>query len=244
MQIISSLCKKLEENMKLINNILSSAVILLLALLLMTGTAGAAGFQNTTTTNGSKETDSSQTGYPSNQSEGGYITNIEIWTANTQTQKWQGYYGNVSGNIYLNSSSDQSMYAWTVDLNNTFVYATTNSTLPNTASLYNITNSSLDTLWNFSASSDSISNTYLNTTESKTFAGKTVVNPLGATTSAGYSDYVIAGVGSGAVKADVLWAGLINVSKTGFKGQNADYELLVPADSYLADVYYFYIELL
>lgn len=230
--------------MKIINmNILSSAVTLSLVLLLMAGTAGAAGFQNATTTNGSKETDSSIPGYPSNQSEGGYITNIEIWTANTQTQKWQGYYGNVSGNIYLNSSSDQSMYAWTVDLNNTFVYATTNSTLPNTDSLYNITNSSLDTLWGFSASSDNISNTYLNTSGNQNFAGKTVVDPLGATTSAGYSDYVIADVGSGAVKADVLWAGLINVSKTGFKGQNADYELLVPVSS-SAELYYFYIELL
>ena len=224
-------------------NALLSAAILLLALLLIAGTASAAGFQNATGVNGTSETDASVIGYSSNQSAGGYVTQIDIYTANTQTQKWQGYYGNVSGNIYLNSSSDQSMYAWTVDLNNTFVYATTNSTLPNTAELYNITNSSLDTLWGFSASSDSISNTYLNTTESKTFAGKTVVNPLGATTSVGYKDYVIADVSSSAVKADVLWAGLINVSKTGFKGQNADYELLVPVSS-SAELYYFYIELL
>ncbi|MCX9082674.1 MAG: hypothetical protein OIN83_10800 [Candidatus Methanoperedens sp.] len=221
-----------------------SAGIILMSLLLVVGTAGAADFQNATTTNGSKETSPSQTGYPSNQSEGGYITNIEIYTANSQTQKWQGYYGNVSGSIYLNDSSSNSMYAWTVDLNNTFVYATINSTLPNTAGLYNITNSSLDTLYNFTASSDSISNTYFNYTGSQNFAGRTVVNPLSATTSAGYSDYVVSDVESGAVKNDILWAGLINVSKTGFKGQDADYELLVPVDSYLADIYYFYIELL
>lgn len=228
--------------MKIINNILSSAVILLLALLLMAGTAGAAGFQNATTTNGSKETDTSIPGYPSNQSEGGYITNIEIWTANTQTQKWQGYYGNVSGNIYLNDSSENSMYNWTVNLNNTSVYATTNSTLPDFAVLYNISSSVLTTLWSFTASSDDISHTYVNITETRDFAGQTVVNPLSATTVKGFRDYVIAG--GTAAKGDVLWAGVINSAGVGFKDQDSDYELLVPADPTGADIYYFYIELL
>ena len=220
-----------------------SAGIIVLALLLMAGSAAAAGFQNATTTNGSKETSPSQTGYPSNQSEGGYITNIEIYTANSQTQKWQGYYGNVSGNIYLNDSTDNSMYTWVVNLTNTFVYATTNSTLPSWSSLVVADNASLDSLWNFGASSDNITNTYVPSAATPNFAGRSVANPLNVTTAAGYLDYVVAGVDV-STKTNVLWAGTIYSGMTNFKGNPADYELLVPVDPTGPDVYYFYIELL
>jgi len=224
-------------------NALLSAAILLLALLLIAGTASAAGFQNATGVNGTSETDASVIGYSSNQSAGGYVTQIDIYTANTQTQKWQGYYGNVSGNIYLNDSTDNSMYTWVVNLTNTFVYATTNSTLPSWSSLVVADNASLDSLWNFGASSDNITNTYVPSAATPNFAGRSVANPLNVTTAAGYLDYVVAGVDV-STKTNVLWAGTIYSGMTNFKGNPADYELLVPVDPTGPDVYYFYIELL
>lgn len=222
---------------------LLSAGILLLSLLLMVGAASADVLTNTTIVNGTKETYASTTGYLSNVSQGGYITEINITQLNTQTQNWQGFYGNVSGDIYLKGSGGLSMFNWTVNLTNTYVYATTNDTGNNYLALQNATPSELDSLWTFSANiTDNINGTYVASTDTPTFVGISLTDTYNATTGAGFVDYVIQDVsGTPGDKKNVLWAATIYEDKANFKGTTSDFELLVP--SLVPETYFFYIQI-
>lgn len=220
---------------------LLSSGILLLSLMLMAGATSAGVLVNTTIVNGTKETYANTAGYLYNTSQGGYITEINITQLNTQTQKWQGFYGNVTGNIYLKGSAGLSMFNWTVNLTNTYVYATTNTTGNNYSGLKNATPSELDTLWGFGAVTDKINGTYVASADDPTFVGIPLTNTYNATTVAGFVDYVIQDVSASPAKVNVLWAAKIYEDKTNFKGTTSDFELLVP--SLASEVYYFYLEI-
>jgi hypothetical protein len=219
---------------------LLSAGILLITLLLMAGMASAGeALVNTTLFNGTTETYVPTAGYLSNTSQGGYITEINITQLNTQTQNWQGFYGNVTGNIYLKGSAGDSMFNWTVDLTNSYVYATTNDTMNDYDNLVIADPTELDPLWNFSSTiTDNIAGTYYSTNDS-TFVGNVLTGVSNATTVKGFEDYVIQDVASAPAKNNVLWAATIYDAKPNFKGTDSNFELLVPSES---DIYYFYIE--
>ena len=224
-------------------NTLLSAGILLIAILLMAGTSSAASIlTNTTLDNGTTETYANVVGYQSNQSQGGYITEIDITQRNTQTQNWQGFFGNITGNIYLKGSGGQSMFNWTVNLTNTFVYATTNATGNNYTSLQNATPSILDTVWGFGSITDNINRTYLASSDDPTFVGIPLTDTYNATTAAGFLDYVIQDVSGTPAMSNTLWAAKIYEDKDNFKGTTSDFELLVPVSA-TPEIYYFYIEI-
>ena len=63
-----------------------------------------------------------------NASQGGYVTEINL-SATTQTGKWQGYYGNITGGISLKDTGGASMFDWTATITGE-VIATTNSSTP------------------------------------------------------------------------------------------------------------------
>ncbi|MBD3252178.1 hypothetical protein GF386_00410 [Candidatus Pacearchaeota archaeon] len=58
----------------------------------------------------------------------GNVTEINI-KGFTVTQSWQGYFGNVSGTIYLADSGDNSMYNWSLASPEGEVYASTNDSI-------------------------------------------------------------------------------------------------------------------
>jgi hypothetical protein len=218
-----------------------SVGILLLYLLLMAGSTSAEIVVNTSIANGTKETYDVPDGELSNQSQGGYITEINITQLHTQTQNWQGFYGNVTGNIYLKGNSGLSMFNWTVDLSNTYVYATTNATGNNYSGLVNATPSELDTVWGFGNITDNINGTYLASDDDPTFVGMSLTNTYNATTAEGFLDYVIQDVPASPIKANIIWAAKIYEDKANFKGTTSDFQLLVP--SKVQETYYFYLEI-
>ena len=58
----------------------------------------------------------------------GNVTELNIYGVST-TQSWQGYYGNVTGEIQLSDGSDHVLYNWTQASPTGEVYASTNSTI-------------------------------------------------------------------------------------------------------------------
>jgi hypothetical protein len=256
--------QKLEENMKK-NNIkmLLSAVILLQALLLIAGTATAVkdSLDRAIIINGTTETVLPRTGEMSNQSKGGYITEIDIYPVLNQTQNWQGFYGNVSGIISLKNPTGQEMYNWSMNMTNTHVYATTESNFLNWTSLFNVNLTHLDYLWfGNKVMADTIEYTYKTFDENRTFVN-TSLNASHVRTLALFDDYVVQSVATSAnaTKEDVLWAARVDAGKLNYKNQSSNYELLVPVDNnnsryngnntyylsgdVLGDIYYFYMEI-
>jgi hypothetical protein len=175
---------------------------------------------------------------------GGYVTEINISTTHQQTTNWQGFWGNVSGGkIYLNDSSSNSMYSWTInEANGGYVYATTKTTSPTWSTVTKIAATTLDgpDFWNMAGKSDSIANTYQNTTNLNV-SGIPVIEAINTTVNTYFNNSVISQNSVPAARSDVIWVGAINNDKTNFKTTTSDYELLVPVIA--GDVYYFYIEI-
>jgi hypothetical protein len=250
-----------KNNMK----ILLSAVILLQALLLIAGTAAATkdSLDRTIIINGTTETITARTGEVSNLSNGGFITQIDIYPQFNQTQNWQGFYGNVSGIISLKGSGEHEMYNWTMNMTNTSIYASTEGSFINYTSLYNVNLTRLDYLWfGNEVMADTIGYTYKTFTGNRSFVN-TSLNASHVETIAGFHDYVVQSNADSALtnKSDVLWAAVVTDNKLNYKNVTSNYELLVPvdnknlrnslnnadhaysADNTTGDIYYFYMEI-
>ncbi len=79
------------------------------------------------------------------QAAAGNVSSLSILNERS-TEAWQGYYGNVSGNITLEDSGDNLFYSWQLANPTGEVYAA-NHTTTNWASVYclNVSHSNLDT---------------------------------------------------------------------------------------------------
>lgn len=196
-------------------------------------------------TAGSNSTNSTPISSGSTVAAGGYVTEINISTNNQQTTNWQGLWGNVSGGkIYLNDSSGNSMYNWTINVaNGGFIYATTKATAPSWSNVTAISVALLDTApyWNMAGKSDSIAITYPNT-KNLNISGYPVIGAANTTVNTYFNDSVISETSSPTGRSNVIWVGEINNDKTNFKATTSDYELLVPVIA--GDVYYIYMEIL
>jgi hypothetical protein len=227
-----------------------SAVIIVLALLFIADTAAAAigdsDLDQALIINGTNETQPLREGYSYNQSAGGYITQIDLYESQNQSQNWQGYYGNVSGIITLSGDDGNEMYNWTVNVTNRSIYAIANSDFTAWDTLYPANITLLDLLWfNSTVMPDTIKNTYKAGYQNRTFVD-TSINASYVNTTSGFQDHVIQSVDPSSVTAtigDVLWAAVVVDPKENFKGGLSNYELLVPVNSSAPEQYYFYMEL-
>ena len=59
----------------------------------------------------------------------GNITELTIFAGGSDSQTWQGYYGNVSGGLTLGDASDNVLYNWSVVTPSGEVYASTNESI-------------------------------------------------------------------------------------------------------------------
>ncbi|MFH1290665.1 MAG: hypothetical protein ABIH92_04625, partial [Nanoarchaeota archaeon] len=59
----------------------------------------------------------------------GNVTEIVIFSEDSVTQSWQGYYGNVSGGLRIADASDSALYNWSLASPQGEVYASTNSSI-------------------------------------------------------------------------------------------------------------------
>ena len=178
--------------------------------------------------------------------EGGNVTNVSLYT-NESTDRWAGFYGNVTGNIILSKSNLGSfMYTWLWNPSLGGVVCTSTNSTPFSL-IAGAAASEIDTAWGFPANvTDSAENTFLNDTCALEFGVSTVSNASYADTgsSGGFITCAFKQQNYPA-KGDMLFC--TNITQNGplAVGGTGDYEMMVPT-AYGAGVfetYYFYVNL-
>jgi len=182
--------------------------------------------------------------------EGGNITSANV-AANTLTDRWAGFFGNVTGNIYLTGNSGNTtnyLFMWTVDSSTTgYVCVSENNNFP-FGSATSATAAGIDGAWSFGAATDNATNTFTTSTCSITFNNPSVsisntANAKNATNSA-FETCAIDDGTADPQEANFAFCTAINQSGVNYLGDAANYELIVPTTvGDATETYYFYAEL-
>lgn len=195
----------------------------------------------------------------------GNVSQISIY-GTTVTQSWQGYYGNVSGNITLDDSSNNTLYNWPVTHPEGEIYASTSPidfSIGNIA-CYNFTKSGGSYL-NLTAyetslgmdesNTDGINETFtLGTTYDDFYAGLNFINSSCPETQLfnsseqknpnQFQEVLLYDLTSNKV---IFTSILEHVPVLGFNNQYWDFEMIVAEKGLAGDTetttYYFYIEI-
>ena len=189
----------------------------------------------------------------------GNVTEINF-AANSITQTWQGYFGNITGTIVLGNSNNQSLYNWNLASPSGEIYATRSSTTPTWTNIRcaNLTETNAEdtTLGvNQTADQDSVNRTFLNTTSFNVFyVGSTIINTsqncravnlfngTGASSSS-FQEVLL----SDASGSTLVYTSLLANDANGFDNRTHDFEMIVGENGHSGDTtatpYYFYLEL-
>lgn len=183
--------------------------------------------------------------------EGGNVTPLNM-SINISTEKWAGYWGNISSNskIYLSpgpSLANNVFYSWAWNTSQGGkVCATPNQAGFDWTNPSAVTTATIDSAWSFNvADSDSAANTLKSTCSNFVVNGKTVASTVGNTTGQGADFKTCALSDGGSTKNDIAFCTTIKPNGNLFNTQTGDYELLVAANETLGatETYYFWIEL-
>ena len=187
----------------------------------------------------------------------GNVTEINL-NANAVTQTWQGYFGNITGNIVLGDSSNNTFYNWALANPKGEIFATKTASVPAWTSVRcsNVTEiSAEDTALgtNESRDSDSINNTFAARVHNSFFVGSVSIpqnncystnlyNATGAQ-SVYFKEVLL----SDAASHGVIYTGLLDNNAPGFDGKTHDFQIIVGENGHNGDTtttpYYFYLEL-
>jgi len=176
--------------------------------------------------------------------EGGNVTNVDF-ASNISTEKWAGFWGNVSGAVVLTPGSSM-FYTWTWDSSNGGeVCAVAASSGFDWASVQQTAAAAVDGIWNFGSAIDNATNT-LTSSCAVTVAGTPVSGSAGNYTGVGgFETCVVADDVAPADKSDLAFC--VNITQNGnlFNGQPGDYELLTATNETAGqyETYYFWLEL-
>lgn len=187
--------------------------------------------------------------------QGGNITEVNI-EAITVTKAWQGYYGNISGNIVLEDGNNNSFYSWgNASSLAGEVYATRNSTVQwqSVRCLNGSERTSEETyLGQFAGSGDSVTNTFNRTAHPSFYVGtvpiandtcfSTNVNVNGSSQQGAFYQILLSDNSSNSI-----YTTIIENKKHAFNGQIADFQLMVGENEHTGNEgptsYYFFVEL-
>ena len=180
--------------------------------------------------------------------EEGNITPMDL-DGNTSTEKWAGFYGNVTGNLVLGLGESRLMYNWTWSPASAgAVCVSTNATLATRPFVYAAPATDVDTAWGFDpADSDSGVNTFnesgCNMTIGSSFVEDADYSWTGSTKT--FATCAMRLTTSVASKGQMLFCSNITQGGTLFNGQTGDFEILAPTsqDPATYETYYFYIHL-
>lgn len=169
----------------------------------------------------------------------GNVTQVNVSGSYT-TEKWVGFYGNVSASLYLGSGA-QVFYQF-ADANVNTVYASTDAAF-NFGGLQVATPANVDTAWSFGNAADTDQAVDVFTTNTLTHDG--VANLYNATLGIGVGDFatfVASDVAGPAAKNDLAFGAVVqNAGAQGFDGTQWQYEMLVPATGSGTDTYFFFM---
>ena len=174
---------------------------------------------------------------------GGNVTEVNVSSVQV-TDKWAGFYGQVSGSVVLADSSGNYFYQWTIsDPTGGVVYVANNTVSSWTLSALRTTSGYLPS--HLLQGTDSFNNTF---TQHEDFNSPSI-----SVTDANYTTTWQGGTQGTEFKtyalyadsgATLIWAGTVNADKTSFNSGSADYQVLAGMDAQATlDTFYFYLEL-
>jgi len=180
--------------------------------------------------------------------EGGNITSANV-AANTLTDRWAGFFGNVTGNIYLTDASGGTtgyLFMWTANSPTGYVCVSENNNFP-FGSAENTTAVDINGAWSFGAATDNATNTFTTSTCDITFYNpyKSITGTANAknATNSAFETCAIDHTTASA-ETDFAFCTAINQSGKNYLNDSADYELIVPTTvGNATETYYFYAEL-
>lgn len=241
------------------------AAIALLVMVALSAAAYAAPANATDISRGISERASSGGAGDTEPAEAGNTTALTILATDT-SRRWQGFYGNVTGNITLADSSSNALYNW-VNINPAGeVYAANDSSV-NWPKIFcvnfsaNVADETLnkDTLNSYigyTSDEDKARQDSVNSTFNQTFTGSLAV---GSRTLTGADNCSMATLNTGTGYQDVLFrellltdnqsvvfASILENNANGFKSHPTDFEMIVGVNGtvlYTPRNYYFYVEL-
>ncbi len=186
----------------------------------------------------------------------GNVTQINI-TALAITKSWQGYYGNVSGTITLDTANNKTFYNWSMTSAKGQIYAA-RVAAPDFTTVNCTTAGAITTeetaLGQTATDSDSVANTFTGTANPQFYVGSVDIpantckttNAFGST-GAQSSDFYQVLLSDTNGSGNIIYTTLMNGTKAGFDGNNWDFELLVGQDGHTGGStttpYYFFVEL-
>lgn len=186
--------------------------------------------------------------------QGGNVTQVNIH-ALTITTSWQGYYGDVTGEITLDDANNNTFYNWSTTTVEGEIYATRASSIQwgnvNCSSAANVT-SEETYLGQVAGDGDSVSNTFNQAIHPAFAAGTSQVLADTCPSTFGYtnnntqsSNWIQVLLHDG--EENVVYSTIINDTTLGFDGSNYDFQLLVGENEKTGNIgvtpYYFWVEL-
>lgn len=189
---------------------------------------------------------SSRTGFTSGiiGAQGGNNTNLNV-TAETQTKVWQGFYGEVMGNLSLKDSDGNTMYSWAGMQNGIVIAARTSNIDWNNLSGQNDCTIDEDIT---GIMSDRVNNTFNSGNNTLFNIGTNIINSGTACALRTYVndkpqsnlfEEIIVNDGS-----NDLYVTKIYSDTTGFDGNTHDYQMIVPESrNSSTTTYYLYAEI-
>lgn len=199
----------------------------------------------------------------------GNVTELSI-DAITSTRSWQGFFGNITGEIFLQDSNGYVFYNWTTQEPNGEIYASPNSSITwanvkclnytaNGSTALNLT--SLESLFNISSyADDGVDVTYAYLNNPSFYVGSVLISANACPTayinqnnnsqSSNFPNMLLTD------NVSIVFSTLIentdssnSTDKAGYNGVNYDFQLLVTEDGRTdflnpqVTTYYFWIEL-
>lgn len=182
------------------------------------------------------------------------------------TQRWQGYFGNISGTITLDDAAANTMYSWSLTSPQGEIYAVNDSTTPTwsgvkcfnfskTSTEQNVTLSNLEATLGMSPTDDDTVNKTFNMSlaGSFTIGSSNTINPAdGCQVASLYVNDVWEGLTfnetiltDNSSRHAIIYTTFIENGDNGFSNAPLDFQLIVgdDGDTEAATDYYFYIEL-
>jgi len=190
----------------------------------------------------------------SNTTEGGNVSYLNL-TGTSLTDRWAGFYGNISGaTIYLtddDSGTVNYLYSWAVSGGSETgeVCISTDASFDFGASSALTSANDIDTAWSFGAVADNATNTFDDGPCPVFYfeeQGVTITGAVNATHESS-STFSTCAINDTAVAAgtDLAFCAMINPSGTNYRGDTAGYELIAPTDASTptaTTTYFFFIE--
>jgi len=163
--------------------------------------------------------------------QGGNVTLLNL-TVTRSTDRWQGFYGNISGTLALGFGSD-IFYDFSGS-GPTSVFASRNETFDFTA-LEQATAADIDTAWGYADGADQAVDIYTTTATIEGVNAPAVeLEPAGSDFNSSIFD-----MGVSSAKTHFAFGVDVQAAKPCFDGSSCEYELMVPSEG--LEVYYFFL---